>query len=136
MDIDVALAFLADHHRCVLATRRADASPQMSPVVCAPGNGRGVIVSSRAKAMKTRNVLRDPRVSLCVLPDAFFGDWIQLDGLAEVVPLPDAMDVLVEYYRSISGEHDDWDAYRAAMVAEERVALAITVQRAGPDRRG
>jgi PPOX class probable F420-dependent enzyme len=86
--------------------------------------------------MKTRNLRRDPRAALCVLNDGWFGDWIQVSGNAEVIALPDAMDLLVETYRSIAGEHPDWDDYRAAMVRDQRVIVRVTIAAAGPDRRG
>jgi hypothetical protein len=75
-------------------------------------------------------------VWLCVLPDEFFGRWVQLDGTAEIVELPEAMEGLIDYYRRISGEHPDWDDYRAAMLRDQRVLLRIRVARAGPDRSG
>ena len=136
MDIDKALDFVREHHRAVLATRRADGSPQMSPVVVGVDTAGRVVASSRETAMKTLNLRRNPEVSVLVMNDGFFGEWIQADGTAEVISLPDAMEPLVEYFRSISGEHDDWDSYREAMIAERRVLLAITVTRAGPDRSG
>ena len=86
--------------------------------------------------MKTRQLRRDPRVALCVFSDAFYGEWLQIEGTAEIVPLPEAMEGLVSYYRSLSGEHPDWDEYRQAMVDERRVLLRIDVDRAGPDRQG
>ena len=73
---------------------------------------------------------------MCVFTDNFFGEWVQVEGDVEIIPLPDAMDLLVEYYRSISGEHPDWDDYRAAMVREQRVIVRITITRAGPDTSG
>jgi PPOX class probable F420-dependent enzyme len=79
---------------------------------------------------------RDPRVSLCVFADEFFGDWIQIDGSAEIISLPDALEPLVAYYRTVIGEHPDWDDYREAMVREQRVLARITIERAGPDRHG
>jgi hypothetical protein len=79
---------------------------------------------------------RDPRASLCAIQDGFFGDWIQVDGVAEIVSLPDALDVLIDYYRQVSGEHPDWDDYQAAMVKERRVAIRLRIERAGPDRAG
>jgi PPOX class probable F420-dependent enzyme len=93
-------------------------------------------VSTREAAMKVANLRRDPRVSLCVLNDGFFGDWIQVDGTATIVSLPEAMELLVEYYRSLSGEHPDWDEYRAAMERDRRVLVRIDIERAGPDRSG
>jgi PPOX class probable F420-dependent enzyme len=136
VDLDAARDFVGEHHRAVLATRRADGRPQMSPIVTSvDGEGR-FVVSSRETAMKTKNARRDPDVSLCVMSDAFFGQWVQVDGTAEVIALPEAMEGLIEYYRSISGEHEDWDAYRAAMEEERRVLIAITPTKAGPDRSG
>jgi hypothetical protein len=73
---------------------------------------------------------------LCVVSRGFYGDWIQVDGRAGVISMPDAMEPLVEYYRSLRGEHDDWDDYRAAMVRDERCIVRITPERAGPDRAG
>lgn len=136
MDLDRARAFLVEHHRAVLATTRASGRPQLSPVACALGEDGRVLVSTRETAVKVANIGRDPRVSLCVLSDGFFGDWIQVDGTAEVVPLPAAMELLVHQYRQVAGEHPDWDDYRAAMVRDRRVILAITIERAGPDRSG
>ncbi len=136
VDIDAALRFISENHRAVLAARRKDGSPQLSPVAAAVDDQGRVVVSSRETAVKTKNLRRDPRVSLCVMNDGFYGPWVQVDGVAEVVSLPDAMDGLVAYYRQISGEHPDWDEYRAAMQREKRVVLRITVDRAGPNVSG
>lgn len=136
MEVDRALQFVAEHHRAVLSTRRADGSPQLSPVSATVDTDGRVVVSTRETAVKAKNAARDPRVSLCVIDDAFFGPWVQLDGTAELVHLPDAMDGLVAYYRSISGEHPGWDDYRDAMQRERRVLLRIDVSRAGPDVSG
>jgi hypothetical protein len=75
-------------------------------------------------------------VALCVLPDSFFGAWIQVEGTASVVPLPEAMDGLVDYYRRVSGEHTDWADYRAAMEKDRRVLVRVDITRAGPDQSG
>jgi PPOX class probable F420-dependent enzyme len=95
-----------------------------------------VVVSTRETAVKTKNLRRHPRASLAVLSDAFFGEWVQVEGPVEVVSLPEAMDGLVAYYRGVAGEHPDWDAYRAAMESERRVLLRLTVERAGPNTSG
>ena len=137
MDLAEARQFLTEHHRAVLATTRSDGRPQLSPVsVGVDAEGRA-IVSSREAAYKVRNLRRDPKVSLCVLPDSFYGGrWIQVDGTAEVVSLPEAMELLVDYYRRLSGEHPNWDEYRAAMEEQGRVLVRIQLERAGPDRQG
>jgi PPOX class probable F420-dependent enzyme len=136
MDVDGALELLRTHHRAVLHTFRADGSPQMSPIVCALEEGGTIGVSTRETAMKVHNLRRDPRASLCVLGDGFFGEWCQVDGTAEIVALPDAMDPLIEMYRTIAGEHPDWADFRAAMVRERRVVVRVTPERAGPNRSG
>jgi PPOX class probable F420-dependent enzyme len=86
--------------------------------------------------VKVRNLSRDPRVSLCVFTDRFFGEWIQVDGTATLLRLPEAMEPLVEYYRSLSGEHPDWDDYRQAMVRDQRLLVQIEMTRVGPDIHG
>ena len=136
MDLDLAREFLHAHHRAVLATFRSDGRPQLSPVLCAVDDKGRVLISTREAAVKTRNLRRDPRASLCVINDGFFGEWLQVEGEAEIIHLPDAMELLVEYYRRIAGEHSDWDDYRAAMEREHRVILRISLTRAGPDVSG
>jgi PPOX class probable F420-dependent enzyme len=120
----------------VLATTRKDGRPQLSPVVHAVDDRGRVLISSREGAYKVRNLRRDPRASLCAFPEAFVGEWIQVDGTAEIVSLPEAMDLLVDYYQRLRGAHPDWDDYRAAMQRDARVVIRIELQRAGPDRAG
>jgi PPOX class probable F420-dependent enzyme len=136
MDLAEARAFIAAHHRAVLATFRADGRPQMSPVLCAVDDTGDVLISTRETAVKTRNLRRDPRAALCVVNDGFFGAWAQVEGDATVVPLPEAMDGLIDYYRRTGGEHPDWADYRAAMERERRVLLRISLTRAGPNVSG
>lgn len=124
------------NHRAVLATTRSDGHPQLSPVtVGVDGDGR-VLISTRETALKTKNLARDPHASLCVMNDGFYGSWVQAEGTAEIIRLPEAMDLLVDYYRRVSGEHQDWDDYREAMRRDRRVIVAITLSRAGPTRSG
>ena len=136
MDLGQAADFLQTHHRAVLATTRADGRPQLSPVLCVADDDGRVLISTRETALKTRNLRRDPHASLCVFTDGFFGEWVGLEGDAEVISLPTAMDLLVDYYRRIAGEHSDWADYRAAMSRDRRVIVRITVTRAGPDVSG
>jgi PPOX class probable F420-dependent enzyme len=132
MDVDEARRFIADRHHAVMATTRRDGRPQLSPVTVAVDGDGMVVVSTRETAVKARNIERDPRVSFCVLDDGFFGSWVQVEGRAELVRLPEAMEGLVDYYRRVSGEHPDWDDYRAAMERDRRVLVRVAVDRAGP----
>jgi PPOX class probable F420-dependent enzyme len=136
MNLEDAREFMRVNHRAVLATSRSDGRPQLSPVTVGVDDDGRVLISTRETAIKTKNLARDPRASLCVMNDRFFGEWIQAEGTAEVIHLPEAMDLLVDYYRRVSGEHPDWEDYRSAMARDQRVIVAITLTRAGPDRQG
>jgi PPOX class probable F420-dependent enzyme len=136
MDLDEARAHVRRNSHAVLSTVRRDGTPQMSPVSVTVDAAGRVVVSSRETAFKVRNLRRDPRAWLCVFPDAFYGPWVQVEGTAEVLSLPDALEPLVDYYRAVAGEHDDWDDYRRAMVDEQRCLVQVTLLRAGPDRAG
>jgi PPOX class probable F420-dependent enzyme len=135
MTPEEARDFAARNHRAVLITRKQDGGLQTSPVTVGVDDD-GVVISSRQTAYKTRNVRRDPSVTLCVFTDAFFGPWIQIDGRAELVSLPEAMHGLVDYYRRIRGEHPDWDEYRRAMEADERVLIKVSILAVGPVKQG
>ena len=132
MDLTQALEFARKNPRAVLATMKRDGTPQMSPILVGVDKDDRLVISTRETAMKTANVRRDPRAWLCILNERFFGGWAQLSGAVEVVSLPDAMEPLVEYYRSISGEHPDWDDYRSAMNRQRRCLIRITPATAGP----
>ena len=137
MDLDEARNLLRTQHRAVLATWRANGTPQLSPVTVGVDEEGYAEISSRQTAYKVKNLRRDPRAYLCAFPDTFFGGrWVQVDGTVTIVELPEALDGLVEYYRRISGEHPDWADYRAAMHRDQRVLLKLRITRAGPDRLG
>ena len=137
MDIEGAVSFMRSNHNAVLLTYRPDGSPQLSPVTVGVDDAGRPIVSSRETAFKTRNLLRDPRASLCVLNPQFYGEWVYVDATSEIVHLPEAMELLVDYYRQVRGEeHPDWDDYRAAMTRDQRVILRFDVHRAGPSQHG
>lgn len=136
MDLDAAREHVRSNAHAVLATLRRDGTPQLSPVVAAVDDEGRVVVSSRETAYKVKNLRREPRAWLCVLPDAFFGAWVQVEGEVSVVSLPEAMEPLVDYYRLVAGEHPDWAEYRAAMQAEQRCLIRVSLTRAGPDRTG
>jgi PPOX class probable F420-dependent enzyme len=135
VDTDRARDFAREQHHAVLTTR-SPVGIQQSPVLVAVDDEGRFVVSTREAAYKTKNLRRDPWAQLLLLNDGFFGDWYLVEGRAEVVSLPDALDGLVDYYRRAAGEHDDWDAYRAEMRRQQRVLVRITAERAGPDRQG
>jgi PPOX class probable F420-dependent enzyme len=126
MEISEALAFVRAHHHAVLATTKRDGTPQLSPVTAGVDAEGRIVISTREPLAKTKNLRRDPRASLCVFTDRFYGPWVTVTGEAEIVSLPEALPLLESYYRDISGEHPDWDDYRAAMVRDERVLVRIT----------
>ncbi|GAA0407837.1 PPOX class F420-dependent enzyme [Acrocarpospora corrugata] len=137
MDPAKALDFIRAHnHRAVLMTWHAEGRPQMSPISVGVDEEGHVVISSRETAVKTRNIRKNPQVFLTVMSDAFYGQWVQIEGTADVLALPDALEPLVEYYRGISGEHPDWDDYRAAMVRDRRVLIRVRIEKAGPDFQG
>ncbi|GAA1015343.1 TIGR03618 family F420-dependent PPOX class oxidoreductase [Acrocarpospora pleiomorpha] len=136
MDAAKALEFVRANHRAVMMTWHADGRPQMSPVTVGVDAEGHVVISTRETAVKTRNVRKNPQVFLTVMSDQFYGPWVQIEGTADVLSLPDAMEPLVTYYRDISGEHPDWDDYRAAMERDRRVLIRVRITKAGPDFQG
>ncbi len=133
MDMEQARSFLQENHRAVLASRRPDGNLHLTLVTCGlDGEGRAII-SSTEDRVKVKNLRRDPRASLCVMRDRFFGGGVQVHGSASIVSLPEAMEPLIDYYRRVAGtEHPDWDEYRRAMQSERRVLIRIDIERAGP----
>ena len=97
MDIDAALDYVRTQHHAVLSTLKSDGTPQLSPVTAGIDDAGHVVISTRQTAYKVRNVRRDPRVWLCAFPDRFYGRWVQIEGTADIVELPEAMDGLVDY---------------------------------------
>lgn len=136
MTIDEAREFLRQHHQAVLGTRRRDGGMQLSPVLTAVDEDGSIIVSTRQTALKVANLRREPYAWLCGLGEGFYGQWVQAEGPVIIESLPEAMEGLVRYYRLVSGEHPDWDDYRAAMERDRRVLLRITIERVGPNRMG
>ena len=136
VSLDELLEFVRPRHRAILLTRRADGSPQASPLTCGVDDAGRIVVSTYPERAKTRNARRDPRVSVLVLSDEWNGPWVQVEGVAEVLDTPQAVEPLVEYYRNIAGEHPDWDEYRAAMLTQQKSLIRITPQRWGPVAKG
>jgi PPOX class probable F420-dependent enzyme len=135
METGEALDCVAANHQAVLVTYRSQGGLQSSPVTVGVDEGR-VVISSRETAYKVRNLRRDPRATLCVFTERFYGKWIQIEGTADILSLPEAMEPLVDYYRRISGEHPDWNEYREVMQKEQRLLIRITPERVGPTKAG
>lgn len=124
--------FLRPRHRSVLITRRANGQLQTSPVTHGlDGEGR-IVISTYPQRAKVSNIRRNPKVSLTVLSDEWDGPYVHLDGTAEVIDLPEAVEPLVDYFRSISGEHPDWDEYRQAMLRQGKSLVRVTIDDWGP----
>lgn len=124
--------FIRNRHQMILLTRKADGAPQASPVTAGVDQEARIVISTYPERAKVHNLRRDPRCSVLVLSDDFGGPWVQVDGNAEVLDLPDSIEPLVDYFRSISGEHPDWDEYRQAMADQGKSLIRITPTRWGP----
>jgi PPOX class probable F420-dependent enzyme len=132
VDREGLLEFLRPRHHAILMTTRKDGRPQASPNTCGVDTEGRIVISTYPERAKALNVRRDPRVSVLVLSDDFGGAWVQVDGTAEVLDLPEALEPLVEYFRVISGEHPDWDEYRQAMRDQGKSLIRVTIDRWGP----
>jgi PPOX class probable F420-dependent enzyme len=132
VDRETLLEFVRPRHKGTLVTTRRDGRPQMSPVSCGVDEEGRIVVSTYPERAKAVNLRRDPRVSILVHSDDWDGPYVQVDGTAEVLDMPEALEPLVDYYRCIAGEHPDWDEYREAMVRQDKSLIRITVERWGP----
>jgi PPOX class probable F420-dependent enzyme len=132
VDTSGLLDFVRQRHRMVLTTRRRDGAPQLSPVTGGLDDAGRIVIASYPERAKVANLRRDPRAAVMVLSDGFADAWVQVDGTAEVLDLPEALEPLVEYFRSISGEHSDWDEYRQAMRDQGKCLIRVTPKRWGP----
>lgn len=130
MEISEALDFVRERRRGVLATQRRDGRPQLSNVLFVVGDDGVITVSITDTRAKTRNLRRTPLASVHVASEDFWS-YCVLDCDAELTPVAadphdDTVEALVEYYRSANGEHPNWDEYRQAMVADQRLILRLT----------
>lgn len=132
VDRSALLEFIRPRHRAVLITTRSDGQPQVSPVTCGVDADGRIVVSTYPSRAKTSNARRNPSVSLCVLSDEWDGPYVQVDGEAEVLDMPEALDGLVEYFRCTSGEHPDWAEYREAMARQDKSLIRVTIGSWGP----
>lgn len=126
------LDFIRPRHRSVLIARKQSGGLQISPVTSGLDAEGRIVISTYPQRAKAVNIRRDPHVSVCVLSDDFNGAYVQIDGTAEVLDMPDALEPLVEYFRCISGEHPDWDEYRDAMRKQNKSLIRITIDEWGP----
>lgn len=129
---DKLLAVIAGNALGVLATIKRDGRPQLSNVSYHfDPRGPAVEVSVTEPRAKTRNLRRDPRASLLVSsPDGW--SYAVAEGDAALSPpaaatADETVESLITLYRSIAGEHPDWDDYRRAMVADRRVLLRLPI---------
>ena len=132
VDAAALAEFIRPRHRAILVTARADGRPQLSPVTCGLDAAGRIVIATYPSRAKVRNARRDPAVSVCLLSDEWDGPYVQVDGTAEVLDLPDALEPLVEYFRVISGEHPNWDEYREAMARQGKCLIRVTIERWGP----
>lgn len=131
-DRSTLIEFLRARRHAVIMTTRRDGRPQSSPVACGVDVEGRLVISTYPERAKAANVRRDPRVSVCMLSEDWDGPYVHLDGRGDVLDLPDALEPLVEYFRSLSGEHPDWDEYRAAMTRQQKCLIRISIERWGP----
>lgn len=132
VNADELLDFIKIRHHAIVMTTRADGRPQASPVTCGVDEEGRIVIATYPERAKIVNARRDPRVSVLFLSDDFGGEWVQVDGAAEVLDVPEAVEALVDYYRSIAGEHPNWDEYREAMIEQGKSLLRVTPERWGP----
>ena len=137
IEFDRAKEFLKNHHYGVLATRRKNGNLQMSPVTVGLDSEGRAIISSRETAYKVKNLRRDPRAALCAFTPSFHGEgWVQVNGTAAIISLPQALDTLVYLQRQVYGEHKSWPEFHQRMAREKRVIILISIESFGPTRRG
>ena len=131
-DRDQLTAFLRGAHHAVLITHRASGGLQSSPVTCGIDEAGRLLISTYPQRAKATNIRRDPAVSLCVMSEDWNDPYVHVDGTAEVLDLPGALEGFVEYFRSISGEHPDWDEYKEAMATQGKCLVRVTIDAWGP----
>ncbi|TMA59315.1 MAG: TIGR03618 family F420-dependent PPOX class oxidoreductase [Deltaproteobacteria bacterium] len=137
VEIERAKEFLQEHHWGILATRRKNGNLQMSPVTVGLDSVGRAIISSRETAYKVNNLRRDPRAALCAITSSFHGEgWVQINGAAEIISLPDALDILTYLQRQAYGEHKSWPEFHERMARERRVIIRINIESVGPKVRG
>ena len=134
MELDKALAFARDHHQAILTTIRSNGRPQQSNVMYHVFDDGLIRISITSDRAKYRNLTREPWAALHISREDFFA-YVVLEGSVELTPVAtraddEVVEELVEYYRAALGEHEDWAAYRDAMIAERRAIIRFSADRA------
>lgn len=132
VDRQQLLEFVRPRHHMVLTTWRADGSLHSSPVTGGVDEQGRVVIASYPQRHKAINIRRNARASVVVLSEEFDGPYVQIDGPAEVLDLPDALEPLVQYFQAVAGEHPDWAQYRQAMMTQGKCLIVLTPARWGP----
>jgi PPOX class probable F420-dependent enzyme len=133
MEIADAQKFLQENHRACIAVRQEDGWPQMTFVTPAIDSQGRIIVTSRGSTYKVKHLRRDPRVSMLIFGEQFSGSkFVQIHGTAEILEQPAAMDVLIDWYKRVRGEHKNWEEYKQRMADEKRVIIRVAIEKVGP----
>ena len=130
------LDFIRTRHHSTLVTHKRDGGLQVSPVTSGVDSAGRIVIATYPERAKVVTIRREPSVTVCVHSDEWNDAYVQVDGTAEIIDLPEAVEPLVEYFRSIAGEHSDWDEYRAAMVKQGKSLIRITIESWGPVAEG
>lgn len=126
------LDFLRTRKNAVILASRTGGEPQLSPVTYGVDEAGRIVVATYPDRAKAVNLRRNPAASVISLGADFNDPWVQVDGTAEVIELPDSVEPLVDYFRAVAGEHSDWDEYRQAMRDQGKSLIRITIECWGP----
>lgn len=134
MELTDALDLARSNRNGVLVTLKRDGRPQLSNIIHTVTDDGNLLISVTGDRAKAINMRRDPRVSLYINREDNWA-YVVLEGIAELTPEAAAaddatVDALVDFYRAIQGEHDDWDDYRATMVRDRRLLVTIRAEHA------
>ena len=127
-DLQAIKDFAKATTRSVLVTRRKDGGLQSSPMACTADDDGYILTATRAANAKTRNLVRDPRITMCLFTDQWPGPWMHVEGEVQITRLPDAMPLLQAYYAR-RGQDTTTDEFRQRMLHENRVLLRIRPER-------
>lgn len=137
MEISEVQKFLVDHHDAVLVVRKRNGSPQITLVTAGVDGAGRVVISARRNTFKVKNISRDPRVSLLVMGEQFHGsNYYQVDGRAEIIALPDSLELLMDAYHRRLGDEIDEEETRKKIIDQDRVLIRIEIDAVGPQSRG